>query len=440
MMNTFMTLLFPFLDFIPFGLPRYWLFRDRLRIPFRFIVLVMVAISAVNSMCFYYVNLDGYAAAAQVTTLMRYGFMGINLVFSFLLIKESFPRLMYTYLLMIAWSFFVFGNANFIESHFFWDFSDQHPYLIYNLVRIIVYILTCPYIFHFLNHMIANALKINDRKLWKYMWLIPLFSTLMGILYCTADDVYAYATWQFLISRYLMLLGACYVSYIVLRVLEISKQRTQLEESLKYADLSLQSQKRQMDSLTANMEATRKARHDLRQHLAVVQSYIDGNDREGLAEYIDLYKKELPPDTMELFSRNEIVNAIVCYYAALAREQGIRFDARISLPESCPVTDTDIAVLLGNLLENAVEACIRENKPRTEIHLRITMQKNDLFILTDNTCTTEVKMLGDTLLSSKRSGTGIGAASIREIASRYRGAADFRKKGNMFYASVILRL
>lgn len=440
MIDTLMILLFPFLDFIPFGLPRYRLFYDRLRIPFRFVVILMIAVSAANSACFYYANLGGYAAAAQVTMPMRYGFMGINLALSFLLIKESFPRLMYTYLLMMAWSFFVMGNANFVESHFFMEFSQQHPYMIYNIARVITLVATSPVIYHFLNHMVADALKINDSKIWKYMWVIPLFSTLMGILYCTADDVYAYATWQFLISRYLMLMGACYVSYIVLRVLEISRQRTQLEESLKYADLSLQSQKRLMDSLTANMEETIKARHDLRQHLAVVSSYIDGDDREGLVEYLELYKKELPPETMELFSRNEVVNAIVCYYAARAREQGIRFDARISLPETCPVTDTDIAVLLGNMLENAVEACMRENQAKPYISLRIMLKNNDLFVLTDNTCTTAPDFIGDTPLSSKRSGTGIGVASIREIASRYRGTAEFRKKGEMFCASVILRL
>lgn len=50
--------------------------------------------------------------------------------------------------------------------------------------------------------------------MWQYMWKIPLFSTLFGMLYCTVQDVYAYASWQFLISRYLMLLGTCYVSYV----------------------------------------------------------------------------------------------------------------------------------------------------------------------------------------------------------------------------------
>ena len=45
------------------------------------------------------------------------------------------------------------------------------------------------------------------------------------------------------------------------------------------------------------MEDMRKARHDLRQHLTVVQSYLNRDDKTGLAEYIDIYKSELPADT-----------------------------------------------------------------------------------------------------------------------------------------------
>ena len=123
------------------------------------------------------------------------------------------------------------------------------------------------------------------------------------MLYCTVTDVYAYASWQFLFSRYLMLFGVCYVSYVVLNTLKISRHSAQLEDALKYADRNLESQRKQCDRLTSHMEEIRRARHDLRQHLAVVQCYIDRNDREGLADYIDIYKNELPPDTLELYCR-----------------------------------------------------------------------------------------------------------------------------------------
>lgn len=442
MTNTLMTLLFPFLDFIPFGLPRYWLHRERLRIPFRYVVVMFLVISSVNSAAFYYINLGGYETAAKYTTLMRYGFMLLNLFLSFALIRETFSRNMFSYLLLLSWSFFVFGNANFIESRFFWDFSDRHPYLVYNVCRIILLMATYPFMLHFLNNTVTAALRIRDDGIWRYMWKIPLFSTLFGLLYCTVTDVYAFASWQFLVSRYLMLFGTCYVSYVVLKVLEISDQRTVLESALKYADRSLMAQKKQFDSLAAHMEEMKKARHDLRQHLAVVQSYISRDDRDGLREYIEIYKTELPPDITEVYCRNQVINALVCYYAALARKDRIQFDAQVSYPDNCPVSDTEATVILGNMLENAVEACQRESGTRKIIRLRIRQRKeSSLLFLTDNTCTVPVRFTEDMKvpLSSKRKGAGIGIMSIREIADRYDGNVRFEQKEGMFYASVSLQ-
>ncbi|NSI97087.1 GHKL domain-containing protein [[Clostridium] symbiosum] len=441
MVDTLMVLLFPFLDCIPFTLPRYWLFRDRLRIPFRYIVLIQIALAAVYSGVFYQINLGGLEAAARWTTITRYCFLLLFLVLAFLLIKDSFPKLMFTWLLFLAWQFFVLGNANFIESRFFWDFSGLHPYLVYNIARVVIYLITFPFMFLFFSRTVAEALNINDGAMWRHFWKIPLFPTLFGMLYCFTDDVYAYATWEFMVSRYLMLLGACYVSYVALKVLEISRSRTQLEETLKYADRSLLTQKKQFDTLAAHMDDTRRARHDLRQHLTVVQSYLDQDDKRGLTEYIEIYRNRLPSDVAEYFCSNNVVNAIVNYYAAQARDAGIEFTAKIIYPKECPVTITDITVLLGNLLENAVEACKRDAADRPFIKLRVKQRgQSMLLVLIDNTCLTQIVFEDGTPLSAKREGMGIGTASVREIAGRYNGSVLFEQRDGVFYASVRLML
>lgn len=440
MIDTLMILLFPYLDFIPFAVPRYLIFRDKLRIPFKYIMVLITFTATLNSLCFYLINTGGYTMAMQWTTQMRYGFMLINLTLSFALIKECFPKLMFTYLLMFSWSFFVFGNANYIESRFFWTFSDEHPYLVYNIARIIVYLLSCPFLFKFFRHTIADAMKIEDDTMWRHLWKIPLFSSLFGMLYCFNDDMYAYATWQFMVSRYLMLFGTCYVSYVALKVLKISRERTQLEEALKYAEQSMRTQKKQFDSLAQNMDAMRKARHDLRQHLTVVQSYIEKDDKTGLKSYIDLYRSELSSDVTELFCTNDVVNAIVAYYAGASRDNQIHFDAKIDYPDSCSISETAMTVLLGNILENAVEACQRQSEGKKFIKLRIKPHgSSDLLITADNGCETPVEFQDGIPLSSKRSGMGIGASSIQDIAEHYHGTADFECRDGIFYTSVLIR-
>ena len=189
------------------------------------------------------------------------------------------------------------------------------------------------------------------------------------------------------------------------------------------------------------MDEMKKARHDLRQHLAVVQSYLKRDDKTGLAEYIDTYKSRLPSDITEYFCSDDVVNAVISYYASMARDSGIEFLTKVAYPKNCPVSSTDITVLLGNLLENAVEACRREMDDRMVIKLRIKQRGNStLLILADNTCRIPVIFKNDWPLSSKRDGPGIGTSSIREIAARYDGVVKFEQHDGMFFASVLLKL
>ena len=194
------------------------------------------------------------------------------------------------------------------------------------------------------------------------------------------------------------------------------------------------------DSLAQHMDEMRKARHDLRQHLAVVQSYIEKDDKEGLHNYIELYKNELPHEVLDLYCRNDVVNAVISYYAGVSRDNGIHFDAKADYPELSSITETDMTVLLGNLLENAVEACLQQKDEQPFIKVRIKRHGNsELLILIDNTCKTSVRFMDGLPLSSKRPGMGIGAASVQDIAARYNGTVRFEQRKEVFYASVLIQ-
>lgn len=436
--NTLMILLFPVLDFLPFGIPRYLLFKEKLRFPLRHVFYLLLALSLINCVAFYLVHRESGLPAGYSVTLMRYGFLLLHVTLSFLLIRDSLAKNMFTFLLMVSYSFFVFGNANFLEARWFWSFSVRHPYLIYNVARILLLCLTYPFFLHFLRHTVRSALAIEDAAVWRYIWKIPLFSTLFGVLYCTVDDVYAPATWQFLASRYLMLLGSCYISFVLLKLLEISRRETHLEEALRCADMSLTAQQKQYGTLTAYMEEARRARHDLRQHLTVLDNFIERDDKEGLQDYVSRYRATLPLDTHEVYCRNSVVNAIVCCYGDIARKQGIAFEAAVGYPEPCPLADTDAAVLFGNLLENAVEASCGQKSGKRFIRLTVKQAGGGIVIVLDNSYSGLVLEGSKVFPSSKRNGPGVGITSIREIAARYGGYTEFCGDGNVFSASVFL--
>ena len=102
--------------------------------------------------------------------------------------------------------------------------------------------------------------------------------------------------------------------------------------------------------------------------------------------------------------------------------------------------ESDVCVVIGNLLENALEACIGQQGPYIRA---VTRLKGDsgLTIIVDNTAPGPPVTDSDgNLLSTKGDTRGIGTRSIRYIARQYDGKADFQWENGMFMASVFLNL
>ena len=94
--------------------------------------------------------------------------------------------------------------------------------------------------------------------------------------------------------------------------------------------------------------------------------------------------------------------------------------------------------MLGNLIENALDACKAENTDDTKIIVRANYIGASLCITVDNTFTGTLKHAGDgSLASTKHKGAGLGSQSVRSIAEQYGGVCRFEAKEGMFYASVL---
>ena len=126
------------------------------------------------------------------------------------------------------------------------------------------------------------------------------------------------------------------------------------------------------------------------------------------------------------------------YNSVIAENAGTTLEIQAQMEKEIPVPEPEFCVLLGNLLENAVDAC-RENDESGAIKVHIRQTGTSLIAITvDNPCRKPPVLEGKRFLSTKHSGPGIGTQSIRLIAERHRGDARFEWKNGMFYASVIL--
>ena len=154
--------------------------------------------------------------------------------------------------------------------------------------------------------------------------------------------------------------------------------------------------------------------------------------------HLEQYCKQLPDHSLITFCENIDANIVLSHYAQEAERLAIAYSVVANIPASCPVKGHDLSVLFGNLLENAVDACVASKTTARSIFVRAVYEKGSLCIAIDNTFDGKIIQDPDgTFLSSKHAGKGLGTVSVRTIASKYHGTCRFDWKDQMFFASVI---
>ena len=89
-------------------------------------------------------------------------------------------------------------------------------------------------------------------------------------------------------------------------------------------------------------------------------------------------------------------------------------------------------------MENALEACQRQEGGRRFIHLKCSQDDRCLAIMLDNSFNGQVEYSGGYFRSSKRMGMGIGVESVRSIVKKYGGMAQFEPGEQVFSVSVVI--
>lgn len=268
-----------------------------------------------------------------------------------------------------------------------------------------------------------------------------------------ADIVYACAfVWDRLLPNYEPILGGWFQEWgslslvIATGVLLWYDVAMGYRHSLVYAEEQRQ-MKRQLSmqvehlkQINQKVEESSKLRHDFRHHLRTLMALSEDGRREELENYIRGITVINEGTRIGRLTENIELDALVQYYSNLALSAGIPFRARLCLPAELKFPAVDLCGLLGNLLENAVEACQRQQTGDKMIFIAGRIQDGQLEFVVDNSFDGEIKTRGEKYLSSKRSGFGLGISSVLETVERYDGAINLYADEKSFHAEVSLPL
>lgn len=118
--------------------------------------------------------------------------------------------------------------------------------------------------------------------------------------------------------------------------------------------------------------------HDYKHKIILMKHWIDENDIQSLKKFIDEEDKNIAAQTFYVRTGNTVVDVIVNTKQKIAEEKVIRFTINAIMPKECVITEMDIVCILGNLLDNAIEAC--EEQDEKYINVIIKEVKKMLFI------------------------------------------------------------
>lgn len=284
--------------------------------------------------------------------------------------------------------------------------------------------------------------SVSVPSFWRTAWLLPCSVTLI-LLLLTGDIRSGTVTISALLARVLLLICMFLISHFMILFIQQLKEQLETNTRNQAMERLLQIQHDQYSMLQARIAENRRARHDFRQHLRVIQDCVKRGDLEDLKSYLAEYEKQFPSHSDHIYCNSYAVNAILAFYADKAENHNIRLDVKIQISDTPVIPETEFCVLLGNLLENALDACQtgRPESKTSQPFIRvcaIQIGTSTLSITVDNTSVFKPTWINEKLVSTKAAGSGIGTESIRMIAEQYRGDARFEWKDGVFYASVML--
>lgn len=180
-------------------------------------------------------------------------------------------------------------------------------------------------------------------------------------------------------------------------------------------------------------------RHDVQNHLAVLEQMLQKDQNsEEIRSYLTQLKERTRETGAFSNSGNLPIDCIVNYKLRNIGENNITADVNIAVPEKLDVEISDIITILGNLLDNAIEALVAVPDDR-QLYLKILYTKGRLMLTVRNNFNGEMAYRDGRIISKKNGGHhGYGLKNVQEALKKYNGSLIIKHKSNFFSANLII--
>lgn len=327
-------------------------------------------------------------------------------------------------------------------------FPQEHP-LSYTLILLVFYAVVYPLLYHIVSrriHLQEHTAVLDSKRILRGNITICLLYTLVQNL---TSGLFAWVTMQgegfgtvevlteIILPYYLtwMLVIFCVVlfvfMYLLYEIIYLQQDRQMMR--------ILQKEKEQQYQMSReNIDLINQKCHDLKHQLRALELVDDARRAEAFAET----RRAIRFYDASVQTGNEELDTILTEKSMVCTAHEINFSCNIKIRDIAFMDVLDIYTLLGNALDNAIEAVLEYEKEKRVISLTILEKGQMLNIFVDNYFEGELKLKNGYPVTSKRDKDyhGFGVRSIRMIAKKYKGDIRISHDGQTFSLQVMIPL
>ena len=194
----------------------------------------------------------------------------------------------------------------------------------------------------------------------------------------------------------------------------------------------------QFQSDLISKQTVQEWRHDYRNHIQNMKNRIDGDQGE-LEQYLDELADDLTQTDTSIQTGNVMADAVLNSKLSVAEQKSIQLNVKAHIPKGIEMTDVEMCSVLGNLLDNAIEAC--EKLPCDKRFLRVYIDKfKGQFYLSVQNSSPSIQRDKGIFRTTKAGTHGFGLFRIDRIAKKYGGYVNRQYEEGVFATELLLPL
>lgn len=299
--------------------------------------------------------------------------------------------------------------------------------------------------------LFANYYMFTLIQQTKELWYLAFFMAMLGALFL--DVKYSIVVNTGLVISIVIICVVqpiempeknMFIQEVILRSIMVMLIMTTLSTIVYFAGkilLNLKEEKEQfvleyLKAVEKNQEEVREIKHNLNNKIIVLQSIIDRNDIKEASEYINKMIDNTKKLNEKMYCENIILNAILNSKINSTKNYNIQWNINVNVSNHIEIQDDDLGVIMGNLLDNAIEANLFVEAGKRKIDVNIYNKNNSVVINIKNT--KNKKRCEEITWKTDKKNHGIGLNSVKRLINKYNGAIGNEDKGDFYEVNIII--